>query len=390
MIKKLININEHDKVYVGIKAYNCSIMLKKKINVVDGFVLYGNLNKDDFTVAETLMKDDALYVVRSSMSDEDGENISLAGRYLTIFSVDKKTLRQAVSDVYEQAGNCEKKAVLVQELIESEVSGVIFTKNPISGKGVLINAAFGIGENIVSGSETPDEFEIIDEMIKHSINTKSSVFTYGKEMEIGKDFLLNKSTARTVIHNDGKLLLSISFLDKNKPVLYSEQIKTLAHEAKKIKEIFGCEQDIEFAYANQSFYFLQSRPITIVTSDYKKNIVKQSNIDKHEKQVFIGQKVSYGNYIGRVVKLNVKDKVKKLNNLVLVVDEFYPELIYKLDDIGAIITAKGGKLSHAAIVAREKGIPCVIGLKEEINKLENGDLVFVDADYGEVILYEKS
>lgn len=389
MIKNLISINENDKMIVGNKAYNCSVMLKNNINTVNGFVLFGNLTDEDFTVAETLMKDDALYVVRSSMSDEDGENISHAGRYLTIFSVSKKTLKQAVSDVYEQAVNCEKKAVLVQELIESEVSGVIFTKNPMSGKGVLINAVFGIGENIVSGSETPDEFEIIDGMIKSNIYTKHGIFTYEKEKEIGKDFLINGSVVRTVIYNEGKSLLSISFLDKNNPVLYPEQIKMLVHEAKKIKEIFGCEQDIEFAYANQSFYFLQSRSITIVIPECNKNIVKQSNVDKHKKQVLIGQKVSYGNYYGSVIKLNIDDEIKeinKLNNLVLVVDEFYPELIYEIDDIGAIITAKGGTLSHAAIVAREKGIPCVTGLGEQIDKLENGDLVFVDADCGEVII----
>lgn len=129
-------------------------------------------------------------------------------------------------------------------------------------------------------------------------------------------------------------------MDTRKPVLTKNQIKKLVEEANKIKKIFMVDQDIEFAYSNKKFYFLQTRPIT--------SVVKQiESTEKVKGTIIKGQRVSSGTYIGKAIIVNNKFKEKNVNNSVLVMNEFYPEIIYKLHKFGAIVTAKGGKLSHA-------------------------------------------
>lgn len=388
MLKRLVDIREEDKEYVGVKAYNCAFMLQHGINVPDGFILYDKITEEDFQRAEKYMIDNGYFVVRSTMGGEDQNNASGAGKYLSLMNITAANLREAVEEIYEQAGKTEKKAVLIQHFIESEVAGVVFTVNPIGGKGMLINSALGIGENVVAGCVTPDEYEVIGDNINVIVNQKNIVYTYGDEQKPGKDILLNGCRCRVVIENDRKKLLSVHFADRYKPSLTDGQVLQIKENAEKIRELFGEEQDIEFGFYDSNLFIMQARPITALIPDNKHK--KRSLEMVENNKIIVGQKVSMGAFRGKVVKVEYGSplgNVERFKDSVLVIDEFFPQIIYDIDGIGAVVTSKGGILSHAAILCREYKIPCVIGIKDQIHCISDGDELFVDADNGEVILY---
>lgn len=389
MYKLLCDVEEKDKIEVGKKAFHCAIMLQNNMNVPDGFVLFGTISKEDILKAKDYMKNRGTFVVRSSMSNEDNERISMAGKFLTLFDVTIDGLEEAMEQIYHQAGNGIKKAVLVQTFIRPEISGVVFTKHPLSGKGMLLNAAYGIGENVVSGLITPDEFEVYGDEIKSCIKQKVYIYTYGKEHIPGNEVILNGCRCSLVIENEGKQLLSVHYSHRNQASLNKKQIVKVRDEAIKIRTLFQSEQDIEFLFDNNELYILQARPITVI-SNKKEDSGKIENRGETCKTL-IGEKVSNGRFQGEVVKLQSFDERECFSvgvDNVVVTNEFYPELLYVLDNISALVTAKGGKLSHAAIVCRERGIPCVTGIEGGIDEINTGDNVFVDATNGKVVIYE--
>jgi len=388
MFKYLKDVIEEDKESIGMKAYNCAFMFQKGINVPNGFVLYNEITDDDFSLAEEFMTNKGYFVARSSMGGEDQNEVSFAGKYLTIMNITASKLKIAVRKILNQSGSVTNKAVLVQHFIKSEASGVIFTLNPINGEGMLVNSAFGIGENIVSGIVTPDEYIVFNNTIQSTIKQKAAVYTYVNDEKPGESIILNGCRCRVVIENEGRALLSVYFTDRYKPSLTEEQLLLVKKEVEKIKKLFNKEQDIEFAFYKNKLYTMQSRPITSILTNNKNEsiLAKKTN----NMRTIIGEKVSSGSFIGKAVKIEYGSPIwdtERFNNAVLVIDEFYPEIIYSITKIGAIVTAKGGKLSHAAILCRERSIPCVTGIEEKINYITNGDEIFVDANDGKVILY---
>ncbi|QSX05000.1 hypothetical protein JYG23_09900 [Sedimentibacter sp. zth1] len=383
MFKFLKDVEFNDIKAVGKKAYNCSIMIKNNINTPDGFVIYGKLNVSDFKVVKRFTNNDVLYAVRSSMGNEDNTDVSCAGKYLSFLGLKKNEIKYAVKEIYKHAYDSKDKCVLVQPLICSEVSGVVFTKNPITNNGFLINSVLGIGENVVSGCITPDEYEVIDNNINLKNTQKNVIFTYEQKEEIGRTKRFNGIRARVVIENKNKLILSVNYLDRYKPTLNDMQIEKLIEDCEKIKRIFKCEQDIEFAIKDNTIYYLQARPITSISKNITNDTFKQKGIP------LIGQGASMGTFKGEAVKIDYGVPVNRnidFKNMIVVLDELYPELIYSLNNIGALVTAKGGILSHAAIVARERNIPCVTGLDDKIDKIESGMQLYVDANNGEVFI----
>ena len=382
MIVSLRKAGGLSKNFIGGKAYYNYIMQKHNINIVDGVIVYGNLDESDLMMLDNYTKSDKLYCVRSSMGDEDGINKSQAGKYTSYLAITKAELKDTIKCVLELSDS-KHKAVLVQPLIFSEVSGVLFTKCPVTGANkMIINACLGTGENVVSGTMEPDEYEVDylnKKIINKSVAMRSYTFAYGKNEVPGTNLIYNNHRLRVVISNQYKLILSVHFEDRNKPILTDEQIWQLTEVSANIREIMKCEQDIEFAIYHNEIYILQARPITVINNLDKKDLTKTNS----EKQ-FTGQRCSLGIFTGRSLILDSENASKLNDKFVLITDELLPKYLYSYENMGAIITTKAGVLSHAAIVARELGIPCVVGLDGDILKITDGSLVRVDAYNGRV------
>ncbi len=391
MFIRITDINKTVKDLVGRKAYNCGILRQSGINCPDGIVLTYEIDKEDMIELKEYLKVDGLYGIRSSMSDEDSEHFSCAGKYETRLCVKGKDVIDNIHEMLQEMDiELESKALLVQEMIPAEASGVLFTRNPLTGEdSVVINASYGAGENVVSGLSNPDCYEIIEGKIKKMIEDKSIVFSYGYDSFPGEHLIFNGCDVRTVISNDYKTIHSIFYSDKRKAVLSDENIEGLVNLSKRIRDIFGEDLDIEFCIYKNRIYILQVRPITAITKISEKKCILNM---KKGNMVIKGKAASSGCFKGKVLFINYYDnklieKIEKNDEKrVLVTLELTPELLYKIDNIGAIVTSKSGILSHGAIVARERRIPCVVGLLDKIFELKDGTEVFVNGDTGEVII----
>lgn len=387
MFLLLSEVTEKEKIDVGIKAYNCSKLLKLGVNTKGGFVIFGSFDKKDAELIEHYAVEGALYAVRSSMGDEDRVESSNAGRYESVLAVKKEKLIDEIKYVLKSAEKNKKRAVLIQELVVSEVAGVVFTKNPVyKTKEMLINACLGAGENVVSSIMEPDSYEVGENSIKLYPKERGVVFSYGIDSYPGEHIMLNGIEVRTVISNDYKTIHSVFYEYAKEPVLREKQIRELYRIAKKLRKAFGEELDIEFAIEKGRLYILQVRPITVMSQ------IVREKLEEHTTGAIHGQVVSIGNFYGEAVFVDIAcledlEMERELyENKILVVYELIPELVYCMDGVGAILTAKGGVLSHGAILAREKGIPCISGLGENIYKFKTGTYLTVNAEKGEVVI----
>lgn len=237
---------------VGGKAYNLDILTKNGINVPKWFVVKSA--DDNFSV-----QNDKLYAVRSSAVGEDGYGNSFAGQMESYLYVKPVDIKSKINDVINSANSDRIKfyreqnglsnndtnvGVIVQEMVNSEVSGVAFSSNPISGKRneIVISSVFGLGEGLVSGELNADTFTVENEQITKNIVEKPYKIVFDREKGHG-----------TKQEPNVKPLCSS---------LNDEQIKEIVNEVKKIVEIYGKPQDIEWAFEGGKLYILQARPIT--------------------------------------------------------------------------------------------------------------------------------
>lgn len=391
MFRLLSEITENEKDNVGLKAYNCSRLLKLGVNTKEGFVIFGSFEKTDIKLIEQYAKENILYAVRSSMGDEDGTESSNAGRYESVLGAKKENLIDEIEYVMESAGDCKERAVLIQELVISEAAGVIFSINPVyKTETMLINACLGAGENVVSSLMEADTYEVGEDKIKSCPKERRVVFSYGIDSYPGEHMLLNGIEVRTVISNDYKTIHSVFYEGAKEPVLKEKQIKELYMIAKQLREIFDEELDIEFAIEREDVYILQVRPITAISQ------IERTEPEELAEGALQGQVVSKGEFSGEAVFVDIAHleyiEMKRglYKDKILVVYELVPELVYCLDGVVAILTAKGGVLSHGAIMAREKGIPCISDLGEKIHGIKTGTILKVNADRGEIYIGEGS
>lgn len=382
-----------DRSVVGIKAYNCSVLRSLNVNSKTGFVIYGVMTKEDRDKLRRNADANKLYAVRSSMEDEDCEKYSSAGKYDTILAVRGEELIENIQMVLESksVGN---RAVFVQEMVLSEAAGVIFTNNPVNGdEEIIIEACLGAGENVVSGRMDPDVYVVRGEKITKKIAVKNMAFSYGYVTIPGEHLNFNGWDVRTVISKDYKTLHSIFYPERRKEVLTNKQLTEMCLFIQELKKRFGDKLDIEFAVEKNMIYILQVRKITSI-----ENIKKERNdlMLQKKQHVIFGQCVAKGSFTGRTVcvdlenDLQIYEQITECDKKVLVVYELVPELIYGLKGIGAIVTAKGGILSHGAIVAREKGIPCVTNIGEKIFDFVDNMEVTVDGSEGSITFNDKN
>ena len=236
---------------VGGKAYNLDILTKNGINIPKWFVV--NSADDNFEIDEN-----KLYAVRSSAVGEDGSEKSFAGQMDSYLYVKPQEIKARIQDVidsanserikfYREQNNISddiKVCVIIQEMINSDVSGVVFSSNPITGKRneIVISSVFGLGEGLVSGELNADTYTIENDNITKNIIEKPYKIIFDKEKGSGTKQIKNEiPTAQT---------------------LTDKQIKELVKKTKEIVDIYGKPQDIEWAYENGILYILQTRPIT--------------------------------------------------------------------------------------------------------------------------------
>lgn len=329
--------------------------------------------------------------VRSSATAEDLPDASFAGQQESFLNVSGNknlllAVKRCIASLFTNRAisyRVDKKfdhfsvalSVGVQRMVRADLgsSGVMFTIDTESGfkDAILINSIYGLGENIVQGKVNPDEFYYFKPtktIISKSIGEKNIKMIYDKK---GKKPVKDVPVAES---------------DRLKPSISDKQVLQLAKWGIMIENHYGRAMDIEWALDGQTkeLYIIQARPET-VQSMSNPNVVERYKISKKTKIISSGQSV--GNRIGAGVSnriMGVKDISKFKVGQVLVTDMTDPDWEPIMKIASAIVTDKGGRTCHAAIVSRELGIPCVVGTKNASKKIKTGKKITVSCAEGEV------
>jgi len=315
--------------------------------------------------------------VRSSATAEDLGDASFAGQQESFINVKgNKEVIEKVKRVFASIFTARsiyyriKKgfeafvgiSAVVQKMINSDKSGVMFSVNPITHENILVEAVFGQGEGIVSGQIKPDsyilsnEFEIISEKIPD------------KKIAIVRD---SSGITKTV---------QLSEERSKQRVLQTHEIKQLAEYASKLQKHYKKPQDIEFAIEDGKIYILQTRAITTLgnkqeTQELKGQILVQG----------LSASPGIGSGVVKIIR-SMEDLIKIKEGDILVTEMTNPDMVVSMQKASAIVTDEGGITSHAAIVSREMGIPAIVGTENATSKLEDGMEITVDGFSGKVFL----
>jgi len=334
--------------------------------------------------------------VRSSATAEDLPGASFAGQqetYLNVRGEDEvvKMVQKCWSSLFtpraifyrEEKGFKHEKvliSVAVQKMVNAKAAGVMFTLHPVTGERdkIVIEGNWGLGEAVVSGSVTPDEW-VVDK------NT----------LEILEKRIVEKDVEYIRDPNTGSTIHSKVPPDRRKiPCLTEEEVKELAKLAIKIEKHYNHPQDIEWAIDKdlpfpQNVFILQSRPETVWSLKEEKGIEKKTEKVVSEKKVVIrGLPASPGIAFGKVkiaFSPEEADKIMKKGDILVTVMT-NPDWVPYMRLASAIVTDEGGMTCHAAIVSRELGIPCIVGTRTATKTLKQNQEYTVDAKTG--VVYE--
>ncbi len=325
--------------------------------------------------------------VRSSATAEDLPTASFAGQQSTFLNVHGEedllhavkacwaSLFTARAIFYRVQNKFDHMKVglsaVVQEMVQSEKAGVMFTVDPVSEEKdvVMIEGAYGLGEVVVSGSVTPDTYRV----------SKGSFEILSKEIST-QDWMIVK-------HGGKDVRAEIRDDMRGKQKLDDKYIVELAKIGKKIEDHYKFPQDIEWAFFEGELYIVQSRPITTLKegqapSEEGAPSVGATKVGDAE-ILLKGFGASPGGATGRVAIIpTAKDIDKMENEAILVTDMTTPDFVPAMKKAAAIVTNTGGMTSHAAIVSRELGIPCIVGCKTATEVLKEGQLITVDGSRG--------
>jgi pyruvate,water dikinase len=348
---------------------------------------YNNLNVDSETLktasADALSilksaKEPCFVAVRSSATTEDLKTASFAGQQETFLNVKgNEELIEAVRKCFaslftaravyyrSKKGFAHEKvliAVIVEKMINSDKSGVIFTVNPATNKNeIVIESVWGLGEGIVSGAIMPDECIINKSTLKI------------EKKHIGqKDIFFTRNAAGKTIKQE------LHPSKKNSQVLSDFEIKQLANYSIDIEQHYKLPQDIEFAVEAGHIYIVQTRPVTTLGKEVKRIEVKANAILEG-----IAASPGIASGIVKIVR-SIEDLEKIKQNDILVTKMTNPDMVVAMQRASGIVTSEGGATAHAAIVSREMGIPCVTGTRKALEVLSEGQLITVDGTNGRV------
>lgn len=328
---------------------------------------------------------EAKVAVRSSATAEDSKTASFAGQNETFLNISGEAsvvdaVRRCWASLFEarsifyreqQKLNHFKSfiAVIVQVLVPADVSGVMFSVDPVTNNKsrIVIEAIWGLGEYIVQGKVTPDHYEV-----------DKADLTIVEERVVRQDILL------TTRRNGETRQQVVAESLRNKQKLSAVEIKKLTEYCRLLERHYYFPQDSEFAIADHRIYIVQTRPITTIENRKQKTENKSDEVRKLE-LLLTGAPASPGISSGPVQILKSAKEIGRVSpGEILVAEQTNPDFVPAMKKAGAIVTDKGGRTSHAAIVSRELGIPCVVGTGKATKVLRNGMVITVDGLGGKV------
>jgi pyruvate,water dikinase len=325
--------------------------------------------------------------VRSSATAEDLPDASFAGQQSTFLNVVGEnevvdavracwaSLFEARAIFYRVDKGFEHMkvaiAVPVQRMVQSSRSGVMFTLEPVSGdrSKITIEAVFGLGEAIVSGELTPDLY-VLD---------KASLRILEKRVvNQERQFVRNPEAGA---EDESNIWLAVPGELCEQQKLSDEQIVALAAIGKQVEEHYDFPQDIEWAEDEGELYILQTRPVTALAVAE----VEGEEAEETAPVLVSGSPASPGAAVGPVKIVLSSSEINRVEQGdVLVAEMTTPDFVPAMKRAAAIVTDRGGRTAHAAIVSRELGIPCVVGAAGATTTLSDDQLVTVDGSQGRV------
>ncbi|WP_411828473.1 phosphoenolpyruvate synthase [Neorhizobium petrolearium] len=347
------------------------------------------------TLSLRVGRSDVAVAVRSSATAEDLPDASFAGQQETFLNISgEKALLDACRRCYaslftdraisyrQTKGFDHMKVALsigVQQMVRSDLggSGVMFSIDTETGfdKVVLINAAWGLGENVVQGTVDPDEYQVFKPLLQDSSLSPIIAKTCGakeKKMIYGS----GSEPTRNV---------PTSKMERAAFVLDDQAILKLSRWAAIIEEHYGCPMDMEWARDGESgdLFIVQARPET-VQSNRQAGIFKSYTIRKKGRKLAEGLSIGDAVVSGRVCLIETaRDIDQFVDGSVLVTATTDPDWVPIMKRAAAIVTDHGGRTSHAAIVSRELGLPAVVGTGNATSIFHIGQEVTVSCAEGE-------
>ena len=325
--------------------------------------------------------------VRSSATAEDLADASFAGQQATFLNVVGEdevvdavracwaSLFEARAIFYRADKGFEHMkvfiAVPVQRMVQSSRSGVMFTLEPVSGdrSKIAIEAVFGLGEAIVSGEITPDLY-VLD---------KDSLRILEKRVAHQERQFVRNPEARA--EDGANIWLAVPGELREQQKLTDEQIVALAAIGKQVEEHYDFPQDIERAEEGGELFILQTRPVTALAVAG----VEGEEVEETAPVIVSGSPASPGAAPGPVMIVLSSSEIDRVKEGdVLVAEMTTPDFVPAMKRASAIVTDRGGRTAHAAIVSRELGIPCVVGAAGATTTLRDDQLVTVDGGQGKV------
>ena len=334
------------------------------------------------------------WAVRSSATAEDLPDASFAGQQETFLNVSglndiKMAIRKVFASLFTDRAisyrvhqNFDHAGVAlsagIQKMVRSDIgaSGVLFTLDTESGfdKVVFITGSYGLGEMVVQGAVNPDEF-----------------YAYKPNLESGKPAVLSRTLGSKAIEMvydpDGEEPVKIINIEKERSTKYcitDSQVEELARQAVIIEKHYKRPMDIEWALDgnDNGLYIVQARPETVQSQ--AGNIVERFTLK--QKGTVISEGRSIGSRIGAgkakiIMSLDDMDEIQPGD--VLVTDMTDPDWEPIMKRASAIVTNRGGRTCHAAIIARELGVPAVVGCGDATKTIKHGDDITVSCAEGD-------
>ena len=346
--------------------------------------------------------DGMTFAVRSSATAEDLPDASFAGQqesFLNIQGIEniKKAIKEVFASLYNDRAISYRVhkgfvhadvsiSAGVQQMVRSDIgcAGVMFSIDTESGFNdvVFITSSYGLGETVVQGAVNPDEFYVhkpllkknFPAIVKKTIGSKKIKMIFSNLNEAGK------STETVDVDNKESDRFSLS----------NDEVLELAKYAITIEEHYGCPMDIEWGKngIDNKLYILQARPETVKSQ--KKNVTETFKLNETSKAIVAGRAVTQKIGVGPVRVVTDPNEMHTVQpGDVLVADMTDPNWEPVMKRASALVTNRGGRTCHAAIIARELGIPAIVGSVNATELLKDGDIVTVSCAEGETgIVYQ--
>ncbi|WP_226005660.1 phosphoenolpyruvate synthase [Natrinema salinisoli] len=357
---------------------------------------------------------EAFVAVRSSATAEDLPDASFAGQQETFLNVTEEDLLNRVRECwaslftqraiyYRQEQGFDHSAVniavVVQQMVDAEKSGVMFTSHPSTGdKTMIIEAAWGLGEAVVSGAVSPDNYVIDREDRSMDVTVAEKKVMHEKDEATGQ-------TVEREVPEDKRTARVVS----------DDEIDDLMDLGERVEDHYGDPQDVEWAIVGGDVYMLQSRPITTIDEDESDAADPTGSVDTATgltdgsggvqsadtdsagagsdagatgtgDVIVDGLGSSPGTVSGPAKIVTKLDDLAKVSEGDIIVTEMtMPDMVPAMKRASGIITDEGGMTSHAAIVSRELGVPAIVGTTNATTVLEDGQVVTLDGDKGAVL-----